>query len=178
MPRRSSRPSASINRDPKVSAMAASPGVPRTTTSRAATSASYTAMPRASKERLAALLPDAMPPVRATVWNVMTGEKVKWNSLQTGHASVGTPNCRAEDEPDPAGRSERNAEGNLRGHHVPALDGQQRDRHQQADQRRHQRDRQQCERPHPRAQGSQQLEVAVAHAFLAGGQLEQPVEAP
>src|SRR5690625_435411 len=145
MPRRSSRPSASINRDPKVSAMAASPGVPGATTSRAATSASDTAMPRASEARLAALLPDAMPPVRATVWNVLTGESIKWNSLQSGHVRVGAPYCRAENEPDPAGRREINAEGNLRGHHVPALDGQQRDRDQQADQRRHQRDRQQCE---------------------------------
>jgi hypothetical protein len=47
-----------------------------------------------------------------------------------------------------------------------------------ADDRRHQHDRQDGLPAQPGAQRGQQLEVAKAHAFLAGGQLEQPVDRP
>ena len=43
---------------------------------------------------------------------------------------------------------------------------------------RHQDDRHQALPAEPGAQRGQQLEVAVAHAFLAGGQLEQPGRSP
>lgn len=59
-----------------------------------------------------------------------------------------------------------------------ALEEDEADAHDGADDRGHQDDGGQGLPAEPRAQGGQQLEVAVAHAFLAGEQLEEPVDAP
>ena len=59
-----------------------------------------------------------------------------------------------------------------------ALEEDEADAHDGADDRGHQDDGGQGLPAEPRAQGGQQLEVAVAHAFLAGDQLEEPVDAP
>ena len=60
---RSSEPSAARTSRPKTSTISASPSEPGATASRAARSASATAMPNASKRRLTSLLPEATPPV-------------------------------------------------------------------------------------------------------------------
>ncbi|MDT4861551.1 hypothetical protein FQZ97_961600 [compost metagenome] len=78
---------------------------------------------------------------------------------------------------NPAGNRQIGTEGDRRGAVLVAQT-----QHDQAQHGAHQRRQQDGQRQHlpatPGAQHRQQLEVAMAHAFLAGHQLEQPIHRP
>ena len=171
---------------------------PRATTSRAATSASTIATPSLANASATALLPDATPPVRPMVYWLMrdycrapqgsacerdapprAGAPCRLTlavSAIPRYAGRRRP-CRAPEEHDPAGDGEIGAEGNRRGA-VAALRRQPDRSDDRADQRGQQDRRHDALQPDPGAERRQQLEVAVAHAFLAGELLEQPLHRP
>src|SRR5579863_6111917 len=85
--------------------------------------------------------------------------------------------CLVRYEPYPAGGGEKWAKWNWRGA-IAALNREKCTADQRADQRSDQYDRQQREWSHPRAECAEQFEIAIAHAFLAGRELEQPIHRP
>src|SRR5688572_10547933 len=165
---RSRPPSGNNTSGPNNATISARAGCPGSTTSRAARSASITAMPFDLKRSATALLPEAMPPV-SPIANI--------GSLQAGQPQVTVDERLAPEERDPARDGEIGAERDRR-RAVAALRGQPRRTDDRAHDRRQQDRRQDALQPDPRADGGEQLEVAVAHAFLAGDLLEDPVHRP
>src|SRR6185312_5133190 len=129
---RSSSPSSDSIALPYAPAISASAGCPRATRSRAATSASNTGAPCCAKRCAVALLPLAMPPVRA-MGKVMR----KCRSDQSEQMLVPPPQSFAIDEPQPARCGDEWAERNRRGAVVSAQ-GEEGAADDGADQRREQ----------------------------------------
>ena len=124
-------------------------------------SASITAAPSCASICSTVLLPLPMPPVRPTADGRMA-LKVR---------SRCRIDVRAEDHGREAGAGQERAEGHVAAFAQPA--GKlQRDADHGADDRGHQDDRHQRLPAEPGAERGEQLEVAVAHAFLAGGSLK------
>ena len=149
-------------------AAAAEPGA---TTSRASRSVSTMATPSAANRLATVLLPQAMPPVSPM------RKPPRMDQPWREQAEIALDHLVADDQRDPAGDGEERAEGDLR---VPAL--ALADHDHDAEHRAHaggeHDDGQQHLPAQPGAERGEQLEVAVAHAFLAGEQLEHPVHAP
>src|SRR5690606_6993504 len=150
---------------PKCPTSASSPGAPGSTTSRARRSVSITGTPSSRKRAAAVDLPLAMPPVRAT------------RSISTVQAEIPADDCVAPKEGDQAGDGEIGAERHGLGA-VASLDGDGGDAKHRARRGRKQDHQRQLLPAQPGAERGEQLEVAIAHAFLAGQQLEQLEHGP
>ena len=127
--------------------------------------------PSAANRFATVLLPQAIPPVRPDAEparHVIAPEKKR---------QVAVHDVVAGHQRQPAGDGEERAEGN-RGVAALALADHDHDAEDGADAGGEHDDGQQHLPAEPRAERGEQLEVAVAHAFLAGEQLEGPVDAP
>src|SRR5690606_16463102 len=173
---RSSSPLACSTPAPNASTTSRKPSDPFATALRAATSASATNTPKASKRRWTSLFPEATPPVSPTM-NSLIPRLYAPPAPLLQEAEVPADEGVAPEEGDPAGDGEVGAEGDGGGAVAPA--GRQPHR---ADDRAYQRGqqdgRQDALQADPGAERGEQLEVAVAHAFLAGELLEQPPHRP
>src|SRR5579884_1923747 len=173
--RRSRLPSGRRNRRPKCSARRARSGVPTAVTSRAMRSASMIGTPRAANRLAAVDLPHAMPPVRPTR-KARGGKQVTPLSL-TEQPEIARNELVAEQEHQPARGREERSERNGRTA-ILSLHCQYHDSGYGADRRGHQDDRQQHLPAEPSAERGEQLEVPVAHAFLAREQAEGVIDEP
>src|SRR5690554_612915 len=162
-------PSSLSTRCPKRSLISARAGSPGSTTSRATSSASTQGAPRASKARATVDFPEAMPPVTPMI--------MATSGLEKEETAVGRHQRLAGQQRHPARQGQIGAEG----HGGAAQAGQGKlDQYADdgADPRRENQHQGEGLPAQPGTQRRHQLEVAVAHALLAGDQLEGPVEAP
>ena len=99
------------------------------------------------------------------------------STVQPGQRQVAADDLRSPHQRDPAGGGEIRAERN-RDVAVAAAQHDECDPDDGAGERGQQDDERQHLPAHPRAERAEELEVAVAHAFLAGDELERPVDEP
>ena len=172
---RSRPPSAAMKPAPNAAAIAPSAAPPGSVRRRAIRSVSITTAPRLASIAPTVLLPLPMPPVRPmrkAVMRASTRTSVRPGPAQPAEDALGP----GEHDHQP-GAGEEGAEG-----HVAAFAQRRRHLHDDADDRADHRgaehDRQDHLPAQPGTERGEQLEVAEAHAFLAGGELEQPVDRP
>src|ERR1700761_6470498 len=131
--------------------------------------------PNAPKNLAAVDLPLAMPPVSPTRNGLLL--MYLRSSSERGHPEVSGYQLGPEHEHEPSRGGEKGAECN-RGGLVATAECDQRESDDGADGRRDQDDGQEHPPSEPGAQRREQLEVTIAHPFLASEQPEQMIDAP
>src|SRR5271166_6891235 len=161
--RRSRSPPGPTTAVPKRATTCASPGKPGATTARAASSASITGTPNSRKRWATVLLPLAMPPVNPIdKRGRMASSWLEARELQVeAHQRAPVEHC------EPACRGEVGPEGH-RSAAVSSAKQDHRDAHDRTGGRRQQDHERQQLPAEPGAECRVQLEIAVAHALLAG----------
>src|SRR5947207_9658482 len=167
---RSMAPDAAMNSAPNSLSSCGSAAPPRSVSSRAMASVSMTVAPRRANSSAAALLPLPMPPVSPTT-----------NFTARTSQPVGVPaqDRLAPEERDQGGDGDIGAEVETkagvplaaRGEHLQSAEGEADERGEQDHERQHLP-------AEKRADRGVHLEVAVAHAVLAGGELVGPEDEP
>src|SRR6185503_4189425 len=164
------------NASPKSFSTGATAAPPLCVSSCAMTSVSTTPAPSRANSSAAALLPLPIPPVSPTTKGARAAAL---KALTSDSLQVPPHDGLAPEHRDQAGErkvgAEVEAEAGIpfsaRGEHLQRAEGEADHRGQQDHQRKH-------FPAEERARGGVHLEIAVAHAFLAGEQLEGPVHQP
>src|SRR5690606_6541320 len=182
-----SLPSAAITSSPNAARIGSIAAPPGAVSSCAMRSVSTTSTPSAANRRSTVDLPLPMPPVMATMNGrscpaegfrfVIAGVYQPPAAVRPGSEPVEGRQWLAKLEGEQAGAGEIGAERNRRLPPVPREDHEA-DPDHGAHHRREQDHRGQRGPAEPRADRREELEVAEAHAFLAGDEPEQPVHRP
>src|SRR5436190_3061472 len=163
---RSIAPRAVMNASPNNPLMCGSAAPPASVSSRAIASVSTTVAPRRANSSAAALLPVPMPPVRPTTNMSQPIEIPAQDRLAPKEA-----NERGDGDVGSEVKAEAGVPLAARREHLQRTEGEADDRGEQDHERQH-FPAEEC------ADRGVHLEVAVAHAFLAGRELEAPVNEP
>src|SRR5690242_14268119 len=132
-------------------------------------SASTTVTPRRANASATADLPLPMPPVRPTL---------SMDSVCGADAEIRSDQRLTPHQRDPARRRQEWAEGYRHVHMGDAFQAQERETHRGTDGGGQQDHHQELLPPEPGPDEGVELEIPIAHAFLAGGQLEQMIYEP
>src|SRR5437762_8285119 len=136
-------------------------------------SVSMTVAPSCANSAATVLLPLPMPPVSPTLkLGVRTMALLRSSPAQPVENAT-----RAGEHHDHTGPGEKGTEGNIAAL-AQCIGELHRDADDRAQHGSRQNDRQNHWSAEPGTERRQQLEVAVTHAFFAGGELEQPVHRP